>query len=218
MLAILYVTYAARYEEQFWYPYDLPHFAIFGVAAVCVLDDLWAAAFLLFLVDVPLRETSIYLLPVLLTVGYSRNKLRPALGWGAAMVVVWLPVRLAIIHRFAANPSDVGIHWRGMAVSVANPLHWPQIASAMGFLLFPLCLGFKYLNRDQRAFIYGAIPGFLVTLAFGVWYETRIWDEWAIPAAVLLTYQAIAQYKKAVGEQHEFIPVIEVEETVALAS
>ena len=193
-LTMLYVTYAARYEAQFWYPYDLPHFAIFGIACLCILEDAWIPALLLFFLDLPLRETSIYLAPLVLAVGYAIGRLRRATLVAGIMLVTSLVVRAVISHRFAHNPSDTHIHWLGMARSIGNPLHWPQIASAFGFLALPLYLGRRLLSRVQRIFLVGALPCLAVTLLFGIWYETRIWDEWTLPAAVLLSSQLSALF------------------------
>jgi hypothetical protein len=188
-LYMLYTTYAARCDAEFWYPYDLPHFALFGVAAVCIFRGLWPAAFFLFLVDVPMRETSVYLVALLLAVGYARRKWQ-VLPWAAVMFVLWVLVRGSISHHFAGNPTDVRIHWEHWYYAFHNPYKWAQFASPFGFLLIPFCWGWKYLTRDERFFVFGALPGIAVTAAFGVPIETRIYDEWLAPMAVLLSLQA----------------------------
>lgn len=197
MLAILFTTYGARYEVLHWYPYDLPHFALFGIAAVMVMEDQWALAFLLFLIDLPMRETSIYLAPILAAVGYSRGRLRRAALWSAAMLILWAPFYLYIAHRFAQSPSETGVHAINILLAIINPLHWPQVACAFAYLVLPFCFGWSYLSRDNRWFVYGMLPCLMVTALWGVWYETRIWDEWMIPAAVLLTTQASPMMRKA---------------------
>jgi hypothetical protein len=118
--------------------------------------------------------------------------MRQAAIVSALMLAAWIPFRLYVRHRFAANPSELGIHWHSTLEVILNPLHWPQIASAFGFLLVPLCLANAVLSRAQRAFMAGALPCLLVTLGFGVWPETRIFGEWLLPAAVLLTAEAMA--------------------------
>jgi hypothetical protein len=199
-LAMLYVTYAARYEMEFWYPYDLPHFAIFGIACLGVLEGAWVWVLALFLVDTPLRETSIYLVAVVLAVGYGRGKLKPAIALATAMMVVWLPVHVWIAHRFADNPSDTQVSLLALKRAILNPLHWPQIASAFGFLWAPLLLGRKWLTRDQRYLLLGAAPCLVVTLLFGIWYETRIWDEWIVPAAALLGTELAGRFMAKRGD------------------
>ena len=185
-LAMLFTSYSARYEIPFWYPYDMPHFAIFGIACLLVLQDALVPAIILFVADVPLRETSIFLVPIVLAVGYSQNRLRRAVVAACCMTAIWLPVHLWIVHRFANNPNDTGMHWTRILILFVNPLHWPQLASAFGFLAFPLYLGRRYLARNQQFLLLGTLPCLLTTLVFGVWYETRIWDEWIVPAAALL--------------------------------
>jgi hypothetical protein len=78
------------------------------------------------------------------------------------------------------------------SLRVLRPFDWPQIASAFGFLLIPLFLNRKKLSRSKQAFLIGMIPCLIVTLYFGVWAETRIFDEWVIPVAVLLTCEVTA--------------------------
>lgn len=199
MLAILFTTYGARYEVLHWYPYDLPHFALFGIATVLVIEEQWALAFVLFLVDLPMRETSIYLVPVLAAVGYSRGRLRQATLWSATMLILWAPFYLYIAHRFAHSPSETGVHAINILLAIINPLHWPQVACAFAYLVLPFCFGWSYLSRNHRWFVYGMLPCLAVTALWGVWYETRIWDEWMIPAAVLLTTQALPMMRKALA-------------------
>ncbi len=187
---MLYVTYAARADAHYWYPYDLPHFALFGIAAICLLEGWWIAAFLLFLTDLPVRETAVYLVPVAIAMAYARRQWR-AMGWAAAMLVLWVVVRVLISRHFAGNASDSRIHWEFWAPALRNPYRWGQLASAFGFLLIPFIWGWKYLNREERFFVCGAIPGVLLTALYGVWYETRIWDEWLLPAALLMSFQAV---------------------------
>jgi len=194
---MLYVTYAARSDAHYWYPYDLPHFALFGVAAVCVPQGWWIAAFCLFLVDLPVRETAIYLVPVVLAVGYARRQ-RRTIVWAIAMLVFWGIVRVVISRHFAGNSSDSRIHWDFWGPALRNPYRWGQLASAFGFLLIPFLWGWRYMTRDERFLIYGAVPGVAMTTLYGVWYETRIWDEWLLPAAVLMSLQV----SRAISQNH----------------
>jgi hypothetical protein len=179
-LFMLYITYAARYEAQYWYPYDLPHLALFGVAAICILEGWLPAAFCLFLLDLPMRETSVFLVPLVLATGFVQQK-RSALGWAIAMVVLWLPV-----HLFA---TDARMHWLHIGRALANPLHWPQVGSAFGFLIVPFCFGFGFLTRKERWFVFAALPSLAVIALYGIWYETRVWGEWLLPFALLLSLE-----------------------------
>ncbi len=194
LLGMLYVTQGARYETALWYPYDLPHAALFGTACVLVMEGAWLPVLLLFLIDLPVRETAIFLVAVCLAVGWAREQMRQAAVVSALMAAAWLPFRFYVRHRFAANPTELGIKFHSALAVILNPVHWPQIASAFGFLLIPLCLGSRVLSRTQKAFMLGALPCLLVTLAFGVWPETRIFGEWLLPAAVLLTTEVVVLF------------------------
>jgi hypothetical protein len=192
---MLYVTYAARSDAHYWYPYDLPHFALFGIASVCILQGWWAPAFCLFVLDLPVRETSVYLVPVMLATGFARRQ-RRAIAWAAAMLILWAIVRVIISRHFAGNPSDSRIHWEFWGPALRNPYRWGQLASAFGFLLIPFLWGWRNLTREERFFVYGAIPGAALTALYGVWYETRIWDEWLLPVAVLMSLQVSRAIRK----------------------
>ena len=185
---MLYVTYAARSEQHLWYPYDLPQFAIFGIASVCLLQGWLLAALCLFFIDLPVRETAVFLIPMAVAVTYSRRQ-RSQMVVAIAMAVPWLLVRMAISKHFAHYPSDARIHWEFWARVFTNPYRWAQLASAFGFLLIPFIWGWKYLNKVEKCFVFGAIPGFALTALFGIWYETRVWDEWIMPLAILISLQ-----------------------------
>lgn len=189
MIVMLYITQAARYETTVWYPYDFPHILLFGIASILILDGRWQAAFVLFLADIPFRETSIFLAGIAAAVAYSRRQYRQAVAVPLAMFGCWLVFRIGMHHWFQHNPSEIGIHLQAKKQAIFNPAHWPQVMSAFGFLLIPLLLARRYLPRKQQFFLLGAIPGLIVTLIFGVWMETRIFSEWIPVAAVLLTIE-----------------------------
>lgn len=186
VLAILFASYAARAELNLWYPYDLPHFAVFGLATLGILSGQWWLFFACFLIDIPIRETSIYLALLGGAVAFARRETRVLVGVVAVALLVWLPFRVVVTHHFAHNVSEVGVRWHAIARAIADPLHWPQVASAGGFFFVPLLLGWRYLSRDQRVFLLAAAPCVLVTLVFGMWYESRIFGEWTVALAVLL--------------------------------
>jgi hypothetical protein len=194
LLAMLYVTQAARYEVTLWYPYDLPHLFLFGSACLLVLEGLWIPVFLLFLLDLPVRETAIFLAAVSVAVAWVRGERAKGITVGIAMAAAWFAFRLYIKHRFAGIAlNEAGVHVENLR-NVLNPSHWPQMMSAFGFLLIPLYLWHRWLSGAQRAFLVGMLPCLAVTLAYGVWSETRIFSEWLMPAAVLLTAEAYCRF------------------------
>lgn len=188
MLAMLYITEAARYEVTLWYPWDLPHAFLFGAACLLIFEGLWIPVFLVFLIDLPVRETAIFLMPLSFGVAWVRGQHRQAIAVSIAMLGVWIPFRIWILHRYAANLStEMGLHLGENLHNVVNPSHWPQMLSAFGFLLIPLIMGNRLLKPSQRAFMLAAVPCLIVTSGYGVWAETRIFGEWLLPAAVLAT-------------------------------
>ncbi len=186
-LAVLYVSYAARADTNLWYPYDLPHAALFTAALLALLSESWLPVTLAFAVDCATRETSIYLVPCILAVGYSRGNLRKFASIAGGLVVLWAVIHLAIGHAFRANTTDVGLHYHQDFAAISHPKHIPQLASVVGFLWLPLLLCRRLLAPSEQALMLGALPGIAVSGVFGIWYETRVWSEWNAMAACLAT-------------------------------
>jgi hypothetical protein len=190
MLLIVTVTLAMRSEHDVWTPYDLPHAALFGIAVMCAFESEWVPMLVLFALDVPVRETSIYLLTVSVPMSWrawegvrSRN-LRVGLMAGA-MGVYWWVWRIAIQRRFMHNPNDAGLHWGANFHELLFPHHWPQILSAGGYLILFVWLERKRLPEKARFLLWCTLVCVPVTLFFGRWGETRIWLEWTLPWALL---------------------------------
>ena len=186
-LSMFYVTYAARYEASLWYPYDVPHYAVFGMACLAVMEGAWWPVLLLFAIDMPIRESAIYLAPVCCAVAWARGEARRGFVLAAAMFALWIPFRIYVTRLYAHNGSETGVHWHRLHDSLTNPVHWPQTASAFAFLLIPLVWGRARLSRAQRYFLGAALLCLFATLGFAVWPETRVFDEWVLPVAVLMT-------------------------------
>jgi hypothetical protein len=219
MLIMFYVTYAARYETALWYPYDLPHFAVFGIACLAILEGAWWPAIILFAIDMPIRETAIFLALVSFAVAWARGERKKGVFLAGSMFALWVPFRLYIARVFAHNGSETGVHYHRLRESVMNPIHWPQTLSAFGFLLIPLWWGRKRLSRVQRYFLLGTIPCLLATLAFAVWSETRVFDEWILPFAALVTAECATWFshnRAARADSVEFHDALEA--TPELAS
>jgi hypothetical protein len=173
ILVILYASYAARFEQAIWYPYDLPHLALFGTATLCLLaDEPWL--FLAFMaIDVFTRETSIYLLAVASITRFNNTRLRVASLLGA---LLWGFTQL-LAHRLYPHNITVlnAVPWYRMAA----PWHWPQLFSIVGFLWIPVLFGRRYLTPPQRLTLYAASGCMVVTFFFATWNETRVWLEWS---------------------------------------
>lgn len=178
-LAILYASYAARYEQPLWYPYDIPHLVVFGIAAIFVLTDQPFAFAVAFAVDAPIRETSVFLLPLALLVHLRSKSWRIAI---AACCVIWGLTRILAQHLYPNGAHEWnGLHW----YAELKPWHLPQLFSIAGFVVIPVWLGLRHLLRAERLFLYAASAMMLFTFYFATWNETRAWSEWTIPFAVL---------------------------------
>jgi hypothetical protein len=186
-LAILYASYGARADQNLWYPYDLPHAALFTTALLALLSGNRWLLTIIFVLDCPMRETSVYVLPCILAVGYVRKQLKPYAWLTAALFAFWLVTHLWITHHFRANPSDVGLRYHQDFHAFSQPKHLPQVASAIGFMAFPILVFWRKLPRLELAVLIGAIPGVVLSGILGIWYETRVWSEWNAIAACLVT-------------------------------
>lgn len=187
MLEMITVMIAVHSEHTAWTPYDLPHTALFGIAVMCAYQGWWAAMLLLFAVDVPVRETSVFLLAVAVPMAHLRWKqpawrtILLALGMGA----YWEAWHRWIQHRFLHNPNDTGARVLLNLHEVLHPQHWPQMLCAGGYLIVFIILERRRLVPNERLLLYCTLLSAPVTLYFGVWGESRIWLEWSLPWAIL---------------------------------
>jgi hypothetical protein len=183
LLAILYASYAARYEQPLWYPYDIPHLIVFGIATVFVLTDRPLPFLLAFAIDAPLRETSAFLIALAFLVHLRAKSWRVAI---AACSVLWILSRLLAQHLYPTGAHQWnGLHWYAMI----KPWHLPQLFSIAGFLWLPVWFGVKYLTRPERISLYAATAMIVFTFFFATWNETRAWSEWTVLFAILAAVQ-----------------------------
>ena len=192
MIAILYASYAARYEHALWFPYDLPHMFLFGAACACLLRGKLWLYLLCFTVDVPMRETSLFLVPLLFCLLGSRLSFRKLSPWLAASLFLWAAIRLPIMYLYRQNPSEVGNRLVRNLHALTYPADWPTIASSIGFLLIPIWLGRRHLDRSAQAFLWLTLPCLAVSAYFGILIETRIFVEWTIPFALIAATEVVA--------------------------
>ena len=194
LIAMMEVSYAARYMQSIWWPYDLPHYLFFGLAFYFLMQKRLALMLLCFACDVPTCEKAVYLIPcVLALLPYTTEK-RKVIACLAAMAVYFAAVRGAIAHTFAHNHTAAGVYYQQNYHALIGPRYWAQLASAVGFLLLPLFLCRRYLQPEHRALLYSFVPGLLVTALFGIWFESRVWGEWCMPAAMLLMLEWQGRY------------------------
>ena len=201
VIIIVTFTLAVRVESNYWYIYDLPHAALFGLASICILEGWQAPLVALFGFDTLVRETSVYLIVLAIAVlVFTQNKKKRVLPGLTAllMTIYWAAVRIAVQHRFAHNENDTGPRLATNLHTLLLPHHWPQLFSAGGYLAVFVWLERRRLPFKQQVFLWAAVLCIPVTLYFGVWVETRIWLEWTLPLALLASSEW-TQYSSGAG-------------------
>lgn len=181
LLAILYVSLAAKYEQNLWYPYDLPHIAVFGLATICIfLDEPWW--FLpVVLLDIGIRETAIFSVALAIAMHHRRSQ-RAWWTVSGIAAAAWIASRIVVhflyLHNQVTYVSRLG-QFRYLV-----PWHLPQLFTLLGFLPIPLLLNRRFLPAiHQRGLIIASLL-ILATFAFAVWAETRAWAEWSTAFAI----------------------------------
>ena len=179
ILVILYVSYGARYEQTLWYPYDIPHLVLFGIASTFILTDQPLAFVPALLVDAFARETSLYLIVLAVAV---HQKSRKWLITAAASLSVWVVAHIIAIHLYPTGAHEWnGLRWYAML----KPWHLPQLLSIVGYMWFPVWLSWgRFAGKERRALL-SATTLMLLTFPFATWNETRVWSEWTALFAVL---------------------------------
>lgn len=178
VIIILYASYAARYEQSLWYPYDIPHLVLFGLGTIFVLCDRPLPFVTIFVFDAPLRETSIFLLPFALLI---RWRSKPWLAAFSAGSILWILSRILAYRIYPGVHRWNGLHWYNQI----KPWHLPQVFSIVGFLLLPVWMGLRWLETLERRALYGATAMIILTFYFATWNETRAWSEWTVLIAIL---------------------------------
>jgi hypothetical protein len=184
-LVILFVSYASRSEQNFWYPYDAPEFLLFSLGTVFVVQQRYWLLLLLMPIIAANRETAIFLAVLWLFVDWNRERPWPAVLRTSLLLVPYAAIYLAIAHYFAHQPSITGPRMAENLRALRSPKYWPQLTSAFGYLWVVLLLFWKRLSQISRRLLLGLLPCVLVTLFFGVWFESRIFGEFTLAVALL---------------------------------
>jgi hypothetical protein len=203
LLTMVTAMLVMRATQNYWYAYDLPHAALFGIGALCLLEGWWITALLSFAVDVPMRETSIFLVAIAATLFWTRKHADSARVWKTAVLIsamglYWVVLRVLIARRFAGNINETHQRMTENLHELVFPHHWPQLFTACGYFLIFIYLERRRLTLNQRQLLYSCLLCFPVTIWYGVWTESRVWLEWAVPMAVLASSEA-TQWMRSLG-------------------
>lgn len=174
----------------FSFPYDLPATAFLGWGVYFAVQRRFWALFPVFLLGTWNRETTLFLVGVVLMTarfyaGAWRRLRWAEIGQAAMLLLGWLAITTLQKHIYAGNPSEAGTRISANLHYLANPLLWPNILSASAFLL-----PFVYLNRNKIAF--GPMRASLLLLPFwvlgllsvGQVLELRIYGDISVLVAV----------------------------------
>ena len=195
-----------RATTNYWYAYDLPHAALFGMAALFALEGLCLPTLLCFALDVPVRETSLFLIVIAgaqmwMRRRADRGRLWKTLAMMAGMGVYWLGVSKAIARHYAGNVNETYPRMAQNLHEILFPHHWPQLFTAGGYLLVFVWLERRRLGMDERVLLYACLACFPITLWFGVWTESRVWLEWTLPMAGLAAVEAVGWMRGLHGRE-----------------
>jgi hypothetical protein len=195
LLVMTAATLVIRATQNYWYAYDLPHAALFGIGALLLLEGCWVPALLCFAIDVPLRETSIFMVLIASALLWTRLSADRMRVWkttilALAMGVYWTVVQGIISRSFAGNINETHPRLTQNLHELIFPHHWPQLFSAGGYLLIFIWLERRRLSQNQKVLLYSCVLCFPVTIWYGVWTESRVWLEWTVPMGALAGAEA----------------------------
>ena len=192
----------------FSFPYDLPATAFLGWGTYFILRRRFLALLPIFVFGTWHRETTLFLIGVLLLAAAARSG---RLAWrnlraldvaqAAFLLALWLAILAAQKHAYAHNPSEAGSRIAGNLHNLANPLLWPNILSASAFLL-----PYVYFNRRRIAFAplrasLLLLPFWvLLLLSVGQILELRIYGDISVLIAVAASTIVVAQIRPAAAD------------------
>jgi len=157
----MYFSYVALASSfRFSYPYDLPSLALFALCIFAMLGGRWALLYIGFVLASLNRETSLFLIPLLLIYRWPVSragfnaKLARLLGHALALLAIWLAVKFILVRLYAGNPVEGGGSMGGAFVwqagqnlrNLLDPIYWPSLSSLLGYLWAVILLGWKYLG------------------------------------------------------------------------
>jgi hypothetical protein len=153
-----YVALASSY--RFSYPYDVPSLALLALCIFAMLGGRWALLYVGFALASLNRETSLFLIPLLLLyrwpvdrAGFAAKRVR-LLGHALALLAIWLAIKYALARLYAGNPVEGGGSMSGAFVwqagqnlrNLLDPIYWPSLSGVLGYLWVIILLGWKYLG------------------------------------------------------------------------
>ena len=192
-------------DVPFSFPYDLPATAFLGWGVVFIAERRFWALLPVFLLGTWNRETTLFLIGVLLLTAALRGT---RFGWrnvrrgewlqAVSMLVCWLGIIGWQHHHYAANLSEAGPRISGNLHHLLNPMLWPNLLSISAFLL-----PYIYMNRAKLSLpaLYAStwlLPFWLLLLlSVGQILESRIYGDISVFVAVAAALIVVDKIRQA---------------------
>lgn len=176
-------------------PYDLPGVAFYSIGLWSILRRKWWAFAIVFAVGTLNKETTCFLVLILLVVEGTRlyQKGKAASWWKLAisavvLTAIWASLYHFSMHYFSAHPTLAEpYHWKSNLRALLVPWQWPQLPSTFGFLWLPFIFGFRWIrHQGLQLCAWLFVLWFLIMSVVGVLYEIRIYSEWIPYVAICI--------------------------------
>lgn len=199
-------SYALQVQQDNAYPYDMTSLAFFTAGLYFIYTHRFLPLLAVILIGTFNRETTLFLIILYVidaATDASATTLRLRLSqvpWlrVALLSLIWLSVKLTLVHLFAHNVSENELRLREN-FGYLSPKHWPALLNICGYLV-PAILLMRAWIRPQRFANYLLIVPIWVAIMFltGILVETRIYGELssytAIAAVLILEYYVKEYY------------------------
>lgn len=189
-------------------PYDLPEVAFFSIGLWSILSRRWWVFAIVFVLGTVNRETTCFLVPVLLVLEGTRmhqqgkrNEWWKLAVSAVVLTAVWAYLYHFSMHYFSAHPDYVeDFHWRGNLRAILIPWQWPQLPSTFGYLWVPFVLGFRWMkHRGLELCVWLFVLWFAIMFVVGVIIEIRVFSEWIPYVAVCIGLIAHHRFSALLG-------------------
>ena len=189
-MLVVAMTYVVHYEQRYTMPYDQVSLLLYSVGLLAVVRREGGLLLLVMAVATPNRETAVFLLPAWFLLRWRGGRRAAAIGYSVMGLAIWGAWRVGIGRLLHEGRQQWDLPWRNNLMSLAVPLHWPQLLEVFGFLAIPMwLLRGTVTDRRLRGLWLGTIPFLLAALVVGVWRETRIFGELSALAGVTFAVQ-----------------------------
>ncbi len=202
LLYVLSFHYLFPRINKFWYPSDIPSVLFFTLGMILIYKRKWLFYYPLFIVATLNRETTCFLTILLLLVWIGRIPTSEIFRHCYLQFIIWVGIKLGLYWLYLNNPGK-GL-FEGHLITnlkfLANPEHYPFLASIFGFTWIPVAACYKRIKAPfVKRSLYLVIPFILPMIYVGNIYELRIYGELSpiILTACLLVFRDIFTHEQS---------------------